>query len=80
MGYAPPTCRASRSARHGGCGRGALGPRRLPGEQRRASSWTRQLKNMTDEQFDNVIDINLKGVYNCTRAVVDTMLESSNRA
>jgi 3-oxoacyl-[acyl-carrier protein] reductase len=33
-----------------------------------------QLKNMTDEQFDTVIDINLKGVYNCTRAVVDIML------
>jgi 3-oxoacyl-[acyl-carrier protein] reductase len=33
-----------------------------------------QLKNMTDEQFDKVIDINLKGVYNCTRAVVDVML------
>jgi 3-oxoacyl-[acyl-carrier protein] reductase len=33
-----------------------------------------QLKNMTEEQFDNVIDINLKGVYNCTKAVVNTML------
>ena len=33
-----------------------------------------QLKKMTDEQFDKVIDINLKGVYNCTRAVVDVML------
>ena len=33
-----------------------------------------QLKNMTDDQFDKVIDINLKGVYNCTRAVVDIML------
>jgi len=33
-----------------------------------------QLKNMTDEQFNSVIDVNLKGVYNCTRAVVDTML------
>jgi 3-oxoacyl-[acyl-carrier protein] reductase len=33
-----------------------------------------QLKNMTEEQFDSVIEINLKGVYNCTRAVVDTML------
>lgn len=33
-----------------------------------------QLKNMTDDQFDRVIDINLKGVYNCTRAVVDIML------
>jgi len=29
---------------------------------------------MTDEQFDKVIDINLKGVYNCTRAVVEVML------
>jgi 3-oxoacyl-[acyl-carrier protein] reductase len=33
-----------------------------------------QLKNMTDEQFDNVIEINVKGVYNCTKAVVDIML------
>jgi 3-oxoacyl-[acyl-carrier protein] reductase len=33
-----------------------------------------QLKKMTDEQFDKVIDINLKGVYNCTRAVVEVML------
>jgi len=33
-----------------------------------------QLKSMTDDQFDKVIDINLKGVYNCTRAVVDVML------
>jgi 3-oxoacyl-[acyl-carrier protein] reductase len=33
-----------------------------------------QLKNMTDDQFDKVIDINLKGVYNCTRAVVGIML------
>jgi len=37
-----------------------------------------QLKNMTDEQFDNVIDINLKGVYNCTRAVVDTVLKQQS--
>jgi 3-oxoacyl-[acyl-carrier protein] reductase len=37
-----------------------------------------QLKNMTDEQFDLVIDINLKGVYNCTRAVVDTMLQQQS--
>jgi 3-oxoacyl-[acyl-carrier protein] reductase len=34
-----------------------------------------QLKKMTDDQFDNVIDVNLKGVYNCTKAVVDIMLE-----
>jgi 3-oxoacyl-[acyl-carrier protein] reductase len=37
-----------------------------------------QLKNMTDDQFDNVIEINLKGVYNCTRAVVDTMLKQQS--
>ncbi|MGA0033758.1 MAG: beta-ketoacyl-ACP reductase [Burkholderiales bacterium] len=37
-----------------------------------------QLKNMTEDQFDKVIDINLKGVYNCTRAVVDTMLEQQS--
>ena len=34
-----------------------------------------QLKKMTDDQFDAVIDVNLKGVYNCTKAVVDIMLE-----
>lgn len=34
-----------------------------------------QLKKMTEGQFDRVIDVNLKGVYNCTRAVVDIMLE-----
>jgi len=33
-----------------------------------------QLKNMTEDQFDRVIEINLKGVYNCTRAVVNQML------
>jgi 3-oxoacyl-[acyl-carrier protein] reductase len=33
-----------------------------------------QLKNMTEDQFDRVIEINLKGVFNCTKAVVDTML------
>lgn len=33
-----------------------------------------QLKNMTEEQFDKVIDINLKGVFNCTKAVAQTML------
>ena len=37
-----------------------------------------QLKNMTDEQFDKVIDINLKGVYHVTRAVVDTMLSQQS--
>jgi 3-oxoacyl-[acyl-carrier protein] reductase len=33
-----------------------------------------QLKKMTDEQFDKVIDVNLKGTYNCARAVVDIMI------
>jgi len=37
-----------------------------------------QLKRMTDEQFERVIDVNLKGVYNCTRAVVDVMLEQNS--
>lgn len=37
-----------------------------------------QLKNMTDDQFDTVIDINLKGTYNCTRAVVDVMLAQNS--
>ncbi len=34
-----------------------------------------QFKKMTDDQFERVIDVNLKGVYNCTKAVVDIMLE-----
>jgi 3-oxoacyl-[acyl-carrier protein] reductase len=34
-----------------------------------------QLKNMTEDQFDTVIAVNLKGVFNCTKAVLDTMLE-----
>ena len=33
-----------------------------------------QLKKMTEEQFDRVINVNLTGTYNCTRAVVDIML------
>ncbi|MFN9488495.1 MAG: 3-oxoacyl-ACP reductase FabG [Betaproteobacteria bacterium] len=37
-----------------------------------------QVKNMTEEQFDNVIEINLKGVYNCTKAVVNKMLEQQS--
>ncbi|WP_157314123.1 3-oxoacyl-ACP reductase FabG [Chitinibacter sp. GC72] len=36
-----------------------------------------QLYKMSEEQFDRVIDINLKGVYNCTKAVVDTMIEQN---
>ena len=33
-----------------------------------------QMKNMSEDQFDRVIEINLKGVFNCTKAVVNTML------
>ena len=36
------------------------------------------LKNMTEEQFDSVIEVNLKGVYNCTKAVVDVMLKQNS--
>lgn len=33
-----------------------------------------QLVKMTDNQWDRVIDINLKGTYLCTKAVVETMI------
>jgi 3-oxoacyl-[acyl-carrier protein] reductase len=33
-----------------------------------------QLRKMSDAQFDRVIDINLKGSYNCARAVVEVMI------
>jgi 3-oxoacyl-[acyl-carrier protein] reductase len=36
-----------------------------------------QLTKMTEAQWDRVIDINLKGVFNCTRASVDALLASS---
>ncbi len=29
---------------------------------------------MTDDQFDKVIEVNLKGTYNCAKSVIDTML------
>lgn len=32
------------------------------------------LWKMTEEQFDQVIDVNLKGVFNCTQAVVPSMI------
>jgi 3-oxoacyl-[acyl-carrier protein] reductase len=35
-------------------------------------------RKMTDEQFERVIDINLKGTYNCARAVVDIMLAQNS--
>ena len=34
-----------------------------------------QFKNMTEDQFDRVIDVNLKGTYRCARAVVEIMIE-----
>lgn len=37
-----------------------------------------QLKKMSDAAFDKVIDVNLKGTYNCTRAVVDIMIEQAS--
>jgi 3-oxoacyl-[acyl-carrier protein] reductase len=33
------------------------------------------LTKMTEEQFDTVIDVNLKGVFNCTKAVAPFMIE-----
>lgn len=34
--------------------------------------------NMTDDQFDKVIDVNLKGTYNCAKAVIDAMLRQQS--
>jgi 3-oxoacyl-[acyl-carrier protein] reductase len=36
-----------------------------------------QLARMSEAQWDRVIDINLKGVFNCTRASVDALLASA---
>ncbi len=36
------------------------------------------LVNMTDEQWDRVIDINLTGVFNCSRAVTPKMIEQGS--
>lgn len=33
-----------------------------------------QLRKMSDAAFDRVIDVNLKGTYNCARAVVEIMI------
>ncbi len=33
------------------------------------------LKKMTEAEWDRVIDVNLKGPFNCTQAVLDVMLE-----
>jgi len=37
-----------------------------------------RLQKMDDTQFDRVIDVNLKGTYNCARAVVNTMVEQGS--
>lgn len=37
-----------------------------------------QLHKMTDEQFDKVIDVNLKGTYRCAKAVVDIMINQKS--
>ena len=34
-----------------------------------------RLQKMSDEQFDRVIDVNLKGTFNCAKAVLETMLK-----
>jgi 3-oxoacyl-[acyl-carrier protein] reductase len=35
-----------------------------------------QLLKMTSEQFDRVIDVNLKGTFNCTKEVAPSMIQS----
>ncbi len=37
-----------------------------------------RLIKMSDADFDAVVDVNLKGVFNCTKAVVDTMIEQNS--
>jgi 3-oxoacyl-[acyl-carrier protein] reductase len=39
-----------------------------------------RLQKMTEEQFDKVIAVNLKGVFNCAQAVVDTMVQQGSGA
>ena len=39
-----------------------------------------RLVKMTEAQFDSVIDVNLKGVFNCTQLVVPHMLEAGKGA
>jgi len=34
-----------------------------------------RLQRMDEDRFDRVIEVNLKGTFNCARAVVDTMVE-----
>jgi 3-oxoacyl-[acyl-carrier protein] reductase len=37
-----------------------------------------RLVKMTEEQFDRVIEVNLKGVYRCTQAVADPMIRQGS--
>lgn len=37
-----------------------------------------RLQKMSEDQFDRVIDVNLKGTYNCAQAVLDTMLKQGS--
>ena len=39
-----------------------------------------RLVNMTEQQFDAVIDVNLKGVFSCTQAVVPHMIKAGKGA
>ncbi|HEX7639589.1 MAG TPA: 3-oxoacyl-ACP reductase FabG [Burkholderiaceae bacterium] len=39
-----------------------------------------RLQKMTIEQFDQVIDVNLRGVFHCTQAVADTMVAQGSGA
>jgi 3-oxoacyl-[acyl-carrier protein] reductase len=36
-----------------------------------------QLRKMSEAQWDRVIDVNLKGVFNCSRVAVEALIESS---
>lgn len=37
-----------------------------------------RMVNMTEEQFDSVIDVNLKGTYNCAKSVFPHMMEQQS--
>jgi 3-oxoacyl-[acyl-carrier protein] reductase len=37
-----------------------------------------RLQKMQEQQFDRVIDVNLKGTFNCAQAVVDVMIEQGS--
>jgi 3-oxoacyl-[acyl-carrier protein] reductase len=37
-----------------------------------------RLQKMTEQQFDAVLDVNLKGVFNCTQGVLEAMLQQGS--